>query len=133
MVELFKILFLHLIGGVLLVRIAYKLLVEDEQHNVAPAESTIGAIKTIIIADAAMGLDNVLGVAGAAHGEFLLVIIGLMISIPIVVWGSTLISKLMNKYPIIVYIGAAVLAFTAAKMITDDPSVKNFSRSSSFA
>lgn len=124
-VELLKIPYLHLMGGLLLVWIAYKLLIEEEQHDVEPAKSMIGAIKTIIIADAAMGLDNVLGVAGAAHGNFLLVVIGLIISVPIVVWGSTFISRLMNKYPIIIYIGAAVLAFTAGKMITDDPLVKN--------
>ncbi len=73
------------------------------------------AIKTIIIADALMGIDNVLAVAGAAHGNFSLVIIGLLVSIPVVVWGSTLILKWVDRYPIIITIGAAVLAYTAAK------------------
>ena len=67
-------------------------------------------MKTIVIADAVMGLDNVLAVAGAAHGSFLLVVIGLLISIPIVIWGSTLILKWVERYPAIVYLGAAVLA-----------------------
>jgi predicted tellurium resistance membrane protein TerC len=68
-----------------------------------------------------MGLDNVLAVAGAAHGSFLLVTLGLLISIPIVVWGSTLILKWVERFPIIVYVGAAVLALTAAKMMLSEP------------
>lgn len=79
------------------------------------------AIRTIIIADAMMGLDNVLAVAGAAHGDFLLVIIGLAVSVPIMVWGSTLILKLTERFPIVITIGAAVLAWTAAKMIVQEP------------
>ena len=78
------------------------------------------AIRTIIIADAVMGLDNVIAVAGAAHGNFLLVIIGLLVSVPIVVWGSTLFIKWIEKYPSIIYIGAGVLALTAGKMITGE-------------
>jgi predicted tellurium resistance membrane protein TerC len=78
-------------------------------------------MKTIIVADALMGVDNVLGVAGAAHGDMGLVVIGLLISVPIVVFGSTLMLKLVEKYPVIMYIGAGVLAFTAAKMIVDEP------------
>lgn len=125
-VELLKIPYLRLVGGLLLVWIAYKLLVEEEQPDVAPATSMIGAIKTIIIADAAMGLDNVLGVAGAAQGQFILVVLGLLISVPIVVWGSTYLSRLMGKYPIIIYIGAAVLAYTAGHMITQEPKLGHF-------
>jgi predicted tellurium resistance membrane protein TerC len=77
-------------------------------------------MKTIIVADALMGIDNVLGVAGAAQGAFDLVVIGLIISVPIVVFGSTLVLKLVERFPIIITLGAAVLAFTAAKMITDE-------------
>ena len=77
-------------------------------------------MKTIIVADALMGIDNVLGVAGAAQGSFDLVVIGLLISVPIVVFGSTLVLKLVERWPVIINIGAAVLAFTAAKMITDE-------------
>ena len=82
-------------GGAILVWIAYKLLKpqEGEGHEVKAAATFWGAMQTIVIADAAMGLDNVLAVAGAAHGSFALVVIGLLISIPIVVWGSTLILK----------------------------------------
>jgi predicted tellurium resistance membrane protein TerC len=78
-------------------------------------------MKTIVIADALMGIDNVLGVAGAAHGSFDLVVIGLLISVPIVVFGSTMVLKLVDRFPSIMYIGAAVLAFTAGKMITSEP------------
>ena len=78
-------------------------------------------MKTIVVADALMGIDNVLGVAGAAHGAFDLVIIGLLISVPIVVFGSTMVLKLVERFPMIINIGAAVLAFTAAKMIVSEP------------
>jgi predicted tellurium resistance membrane protein TerC len=78
-------------------------------------------MKTIVIADALMGVDNVLGVAGAAHGAFDLVIIGLLISVPIVVWGSTLVLKLVERFPVITYAGAGVLAYTAAHMIVSEP------------
>jgi predicted tellurium resistance membrane protein TerC len=77
-------------------------------------------MKTIVVADALMGIDNVLGVAGAAQGSFDLVIIGLLISVPIVVFGSTLVLKMVERFPIIIKLGAAVLAFTAAKMIVSE-------------
>ena len=79
------------------------------------------AIRTIIIADMMMGLDNVLAVAGAAHGDTLLVIVGLAISVPIMVWGSTMILKLTERFPVVITIGAAVLAWTAAKMLVAEP------------
>lgn len=111
------------VGGLGLVWIAYQLLAEDEgkEHD-GPVVSTFwGAMKTIIVADALMGVDNVLGVAGAAHGAFDLVIIGLLISVPIVVFGSTVVLRLVERFPAIIQIGAAVLAFTAAKMIVNEP------------
>lgn len=114
---------LMLLGGVALLWIAYKLLA-DQQHATpdGPVVCTFwGAIKTIVVADALMGIDNVLGVAGAAHGAFDLVVAGLLISIPIVVFGSTLVLKLIERFPIIINLGAAVLAFTAAKMIVNEP------------
>lgn len=111
---------LMLIGGILLVWIAYKLLLDDKEEEVKAGNSTWEAVRTIIIADAAMGLDNVLAVAGAAHNHFGLVIIGLLITVPIVVWGSKLFIKLIDQYPWIIYIGSGVLAWTAAKMIVDE-------------
>jgi YjbE family integral membrane protein len=86
-----------------------------------PVDSFWEAMKTIIVADALMGLDNVLAVAGAAKGSYLLVILGLLMSIPIVVWGSTLILKWVDRFPVIVYIGAGVLAWTAAQMMLQEP------------
>lgn len=127
-VWLLKIPGLMLIGGALLVWIAYKLIIDNEKdgdgHAADPARSFWGAMKTIVVADALMGLDNVLAVAGAAHGSFLLVVLGLLISIPIVIWGSQLILKFVVRYPAIVYIGAGVLAWTAVKMMTGEPLVK---------
>jgi YjbE family integral membrane protein len=117
---------LRLIGGLLLVWIAYKLLIEEEEHDVKPADSLWAAIKTIIIADALMGLDNVLAVAGASQGNFLLVVIGLLVSIPIVMWGSTLILKLIERYPVIITVGAAILGWTAAKMIVGEPFMADY-------
>lgn len=124
-VYLLKIPGLLLTGGIILIWIAYKLVTEEDNHEVQSGESVWAAIRTIIIADAVMGLDNVLAVAGAAHGSFLLVILGLLISIPIVVWGSTIILKFIEKYPFIILIGAAVLAWTASKMIVKEPFLKN--------
>ena len=113
---------LMLVGGLGLVWIAYKLLADQggSEHD-APVVSTFwGAMKTIVVADALMGVDNVLGVAGAAHGAFDLVIIGLLISVPIVVFGSSVVLKLVERFPAIIQIGAAVLALTAAKMIVNE-------------
>ncbi len=114
---------LMLIGGLLLVWIAYRLLnpsEDGEEHG--HAKTTFwGAMKTIVIADAVMGLDNVLAVAGASHGSYVLVVFGLLISIPVVVWGSTQILKLVERYPSVTYLGAGVLAWTAAKMMTSEP------------
>lgn len=112
---------LLLFGGVLLIWIAYKLMTNKKKHQITAKSSTLSAIGTIIIADAAMGLDNVLAVAGAAYGNFTLVIIGLLISIPLVVWGSTIILRLSQRFPWIISIGGAVLAYTAASMITSEP------------
>ncbi|WP_099362451.1 TerC family protein [Fredinandcohnia onubensis] len=118
---------LHLVGGILLIWIAYKLLVDDQdEHNIEAKGSFAAAVRTIIVADALMGLDNVLGVAGAAHGSFVLVITGLIISVPIMVWGSTLFIKLIDRFPIIVTFGAAILSYTAAKMIVGEPFLQDF-------
>ncbi|MBH0332072.1 membrane protein [Brevibacillus brevis] len=120
-VWLLKIPGLLLVGGLILIWIALKLLIQDNGHENMKASGTLGAaIWTIIVADTVMGLDNVIAVAGAAHGDFLLVVIGLIISVPIMVWGSTLILKLIEKYPIVIYIGSAVLAYTAANMVTNE-------------
>jgi YjbE family integral membrane protein len=123
-VWLLKIPGLMALGGLGLVWIAYRLLQSqpgDEGSHGPVATTFWGAMKTIVVADALMGIDNVLAVAGAAHGSFGLVVIGLLVSVPIVVFGSTLVLKLVERFPIIIQAGAAVLAFTAAKMIVGEP------------
>src|SRR4029077_6105026 len=104
----------------------YRLLVPGDTeggHEVTPAASFWAAMRTIVIADAVMGLDNVLGVAGAAQGSALLVVLGLLISIPIMVCGSTLVLRLLERVAFLVYLGGAVLAWTAAKMILGEPRI----------
>lgn len=122
-VWLLKIPGLMLAGGLGLLWIAYQLLADqgDGEHDGPAATTFWGAMKTIIVADALMGVDNVLGVAGAAHGAMDLVIIGLLISVPIVVFGSNVVLKLVERFPVIIQLGAAVLAFTAAKMVVHEP------------
>jgi len=123
-VWLLKIPGLMLVGGLALVWIAYRLLAPgDEAHDPDTPTATgfWGAMKTIVVADALMGVDNVLGVAGAAHGAFDLVVIGLLISVPIVAWGSSLVLEWVERFPLVTYAGAGVLAWTAAKMIISEP------------
>lgn len=122
-VWLLKIPGLMLVGGLGLLWVAYKLLADqsDGSHDSPIASTFWGAMKTIVVADALMGIDNVLGVAGAANGAMDLVIIGLLISVPIVVFGSQVVLKLVERFPVIIKLGAAVLAFTAAKMVISEP------------
>ena len=112
-------------GGLMLVWIAWKLLAGSDDAGadakVTPATTFWAAIRTIVVADAVMGLDNVLAVAGAANGNIGLVVAGLLISIPIVVWGSTLVLRLLERYPNLLYVGGAILAWTAAKMLVSEP------------
>ena len=112
------------LGGVLrLVGCPHRLLPpNDAGGGLGSAATTFwGAMKTIVVADALMGVDNVLGVAGAAHGSMDLVIIGLLVSVPIVVLGSKVVLGLVQRFPVIIKLGAAVLTFTAAKMIIGEP------------
>lgn len=127
-VWLLKIPGLMLVGGLGLLWIAYKLIADqgNKEHDGPMASTFWGAMKTIVVADALMGVDNVLGVAGAAHGSFDLVIIGLLISVPIVVFGSTMVLKLVERFPVIIHLGAAVLAFTAASMVIKEPVLVDF-------
>ena len=114
---------LMLAGGIGLVWIAWKLLADQggAEHDGPAVTSFWAAMKTIVVADALMGVDNVLGVAGAAHGSMSLVVIGLLVSVPIVVFGSTVVLKMVERFPLIIHAGAAVLALTAAKMIVGEP------------
>ncbi|SFS61448.1 TerC family protein [Paenibacillus sp. 453mf] len=126
---LLQIPWLLLVAGLLLVGIAYKLLADqgaDEHSDIKVGSSLWSAVRTIIIADAAMGIDNVIAVAGAAEQNLILVILGLLISVPIIVWGSTLFIKLIDRFPWVMYIGAAVLAYTASNMITEEQRFETF-------
>jgi YjbE family integral membrane protein len=115
-----------LAGGVALVWIARKLLTPEESaatnHLVkGPATSFGGAIRTIVIADAVMGIDNVLAIGGAATGSVLLIVLGLAISVPIIIWGSQLVIRLVDRFPSIVLLGGAVLAWTGYTMVVREP------------
>jgi YjbE family integral membrane protein len=124
-VWLLKIPAFLLIGGLALVYIGWKLTQDGgRKHDIAAKSSVRSAIQTIIVADAVMGIDNVLAIGGAARGSMLLVIIGLAVSIPIVIWGSSLVLKWVERYPMILWLGAAVLGWTAAKMIASEPLIK---------
>lgn len=125
-VWLLKIPGLHLVGGLLLVWIAYSLLKDHQEDKKVEAKASLGAaIGTIVMADALMGLDNVLAIGGAASGNYLLVILGLLISIPLVMGGSTLFLKLVDRYAWITYAGSGILAFTAGKMIFSEHFVED--------
>jgi YjbE family integral membrane protein len=115
---------LLLAGGLLLLPIAYKLAcpsAPEDGHKINPADNFWGAMRTIVIADALMGVDNVLAVGGAAQGRWDLVIIGLLVSIPLVVWGSSFIARLIERWPLIIAAGASVLVLTGLNMVTKDP------------
>lgn len=126
-VWMLKIPFVQVIGGVLLISIAVKLLAGEEEHaSINSGSNMKEAMKTIIFADLVMSLDNVIAVAGAANGNLVLVMIGLAISIPLIVWGSQLLMKLMNRFPFIVLAGAALLGYTAGEMIVGDAFIARF-------
>jgi len=125
-VEMLKWPFLKIIGGLLLVYIGVTLLLEEVDGGDIGAKSDGGlmtAIRTILVADLVMSLDNVLAVAAAAKGNTLLLILGLGISIPLIIFGSTLLLKVMERYPVIITLGAALLGFLAGEMVFTDPAV----------
>lgn len=114
--------YIQAVGGLLLTWIAVKLLAEDENGDEKEAPGSMAeAIRTIIIADFLMSLDNVLAVAGASGGSIPLMILGLILSIPLVVWGSTFLSRLMRKWPWLVALGAGLLGWTAGEMLLKEP------------
>ncbi len=114
---------LQAMGGLLLAWIAFKLLVQEDgesSHSHRSAVSLMDAVRIIILADVVMSLDNILAVAGASHGDIRLLILGLGLSIPIVMFGSSLVATLINRFRWLVYLGAGVLAWTSAQMILED-------------
>lgn len=127
-VFLLKIPFLQLVGGILLIFIAYNLLTDngDDASAIKPASTLLSAVRTIVFADVVMGFDNVLAIAGAANGHIVLVMIGLLFSVPIIVGGSKIILIFMEKHPSLIYVGAGILGYTAGNMIVHEPRLSDF-------
>jgi YjbE family integral membrane protein len=125
--------YLKLVGAVLLLWIGVKLLMPegDDDHNISSSDKLWSAVKTVIIADLVMSVDNVLAIAGAAQGageahQLPLVIFGLLVSIPIIVWGSTFVLKLMERFPFVITLGAMLLGWIAGQMAYTDPAIKDY-------
>lgn len=125
-VYLMAIPFLKVAGGLLLLWIGYKLMTEEEadENDIEASGNLFGAIRTILIADAVMSLDNVIAVAAAAKGSVTLLVLGLLISIPLVVYGATLMISLIKRFPFIVTLGAALIGYVAGEVIITDPAVE---------
>ncbi len=123
--------YLKLVGAALLIYIGIQLLMpeSDEDHNINPSDKLWGAVKTVIVADLVMSVDNVIAIAGAAQGagqqhQMPLVIFGLLVSIPIIVWGSQIVLKLMERFPMIITLGAMLLGWIAGQMAYTDIALK---------
>ena len=115
---------LRLIGGLALIYIAWQLVNPSEHNEVRAADTFWGAMGTIVLADAVMGLDNALAIAGAANGNWWLIIFGLLVSVPIIIFGSTIVSRVLERHPGTVYIGSFVLFVVAFQMMLGEPFVK---------
>ncbi len=120
-VKLLGLPYLKLASGLLLLWIAFDLLRSHHKNKVAAAGSIWGAVRTIALADAVMSLDNVVAVAAAARNSLPLIVFGIAVSVPLIVWGSTLILKLLKRFPLLVVAGAALLGWVAGEMIASDP------------
>jgi YjbE family integral membrane protein len=128
--QLLELPWVKLIGGVLLFYIAIKLMIpEDDDPNIAAHDTLWKAIQTIAIADVVMSLDNVVAIAAAAKGNWNLILLGLAISIPLVVFGSQIIMKMMHRFPWLVWAGAALLGYVAAEIMIEDPLIASFFKS----
>ena len=113
---------LRLVGGLALFYIAWKLAFADDQAHADHSATTFwGALGTILMADAVMGIDNALGIAAAANGNWWIIIFGLLISVPIILFGSTMVNKILERWPHAVYIGSVVLAVVGAQMLYKEP------------
>ena len=117
---------LRLIGGAALLWIGWKLVFDAGDHDIEAKDTFWGAISTIVVADAVMGIDNALGIAAAANGNFVLVIAGLLISVPIILFGAGLVSKLLEKYPNSVFVGSFVLFAVAFQMAIKEPLLQDW-------
>ena len=123
--KLLELPYLKVIGGVLLLWVAYKLITQEEasEDGVAASDNLWGAVRTIAIADVVMSLDNVLAIAAAAKGNYPLIILGLIISIPMIIGGATILTNILHRFPILVWAGAALLGWIAGDLIASDPVV----------
>jgi YjbE family integral membrane protein len=122
-VSLLALPYLKLVGAFLLIWIGIKLLLPDDEHgegNIKAETQLWGAIKTIIVADFVMSLDNVLGVAAAAHGNVWLLVFGLLVSIPMIAWSSQLVLKLIDRFPLVIQGGGALLGYVAGEMLVSE-------------
>ncbi len=131
--------YLKIVGAILLLWIGVKLLQPEgeDDHQISSSDKLWGAVKTVIIADLVMSVDNVLAIAGAAQGagqqhQLPLVIFGLLVSIPIIVWGSQIVLKLMERFPMIITLGAMLLGWIAGQMAYSDPAVKPYLPASAY-
>ncbi|MDR2173372.1 MAG: TerC family protein [Burkholderiales bacterium] len=128
--QLLAIPFLKIVGGLLLFWIGVKLIQPDNEHHteatVAGSTRLLGAIKTIVIADAVMSLDNVLAVSAAAQGHFGLAVFGVLISVPIVIWGSRFVLWLLDRYPVVILLGGGLLGWVGGKMLVGDIALETF-------
>lgn len=126
-VSLLSIPYLLLAGGIFLIAIAFRLITnKEEKHHVRAEPSMFAAVRTIVFADVVMGLDNMLAIAGASKGHIGYIAVGLIVSVPIIIWGSKLILVAMEHLPLLIYAGGAVLVYTASEMILEEPKLKPF-------
>ncbi|MFD2612773.1 TerC family protein [Paenibacillus gansuensis] len=123
-VMLLNVPFIQAAGSLLLFYIAIKLLADENSHDQIKGASTLySAVWTIIVADFVMSLDNVLAIAAVAEGDYAMIVLGIGLSIPLIVWGSSVIMKLLHMFPVLTYLGAGILGFTAGEMLVGDPKI----------
>lgn len=129
-VEILDVPYVKVVGGVLLIAIAIKLASEDEPQNgpLKPAGSLWSAIRIIVVADTIMSLDNMMAIAAAAKGSKLLILFGLALSLPLIICGSTLVAALLNRFPLLVWAGVALLGWIAGELIVSEPMLKEWLR-----
>lgn len=126
-VTILEIPYIQAIGSIFLLWIAIKLLVEEEGNNeIRESASFRKAVQTIILADVIMSLDNVLAIAAISKNDLAMIIIGVTISIPLIIWGSAIVLRLLQRFPILVFLGAGILGYTAGEMFTNDSKMEEY-------
>jgi YjbE family integral membrane protein len=128
-VSLLQLSYLKIVGGLLLVWIGIKLIAEEDGeagHDVVASDRMLAAIRTVVVADLVMSIDNVLGVAAAAKGSLLLLVFGLVLSVPLVIGGAQLIMRLIERFPVLIVAGGGLLGFVAGELIVEDSAIINW-------